>query len=50
MKSIRVLFVCVLLLVLACIFSEVFDQHQVALWLAFFSIILATLNIGRKEN
>ncbi|WP_224022312.1 hypothetical protein [Shewanella xiamenensis] len=48
MKSIKVMILNILLLGVAMILSMVFDQHQAALWFVFASLIMATLNIGKR--
>ena len=48
MKSIKVMILNILLLGAAIILSTVFDQHQVAIWFVFASLIMATLNIGKR--
>lgn len=46
MKSIKIFILCLLLLGVAFVLAFCFEQTQTALWLAFFGVILATVNLG----
>lgn len=50
MKSIKVFIINLLLIGAAIILSTVFEQYQAALWFAFASMIMATLNIGKRHS
>lgn len=46
LKSIKIFILCLLLLGVAFVLAFCFEQTQTALWLAFFGVILATVNLG----
>lgn len=46
MKSIKMFFLCALLVGAAFVLAFCFEQTQTALWLAFFGVIIATVNLG----
>jgi hypothetical protein len=49
MKNIKIFFLCLLVLGAAIVLAFCFEQTQAALWLAFFGVILATVNIGTSD-